>query len=64
MQELTIKQKELLRKIAEDKFSIGAFSGMIFNQFMTLNESEDRITMENCIIIALDVRLKIEEMIK
>lgn len=58
---LNKEQKELLKSIYEDKFSIGAFSGMIFN---TVAQHTTNYNQEDYIKLALDIRLKIKEMIK
>jgi len=56
---LNIKQKDLLKKIVEDKFSVGAFSGMIFNAKISKG-AETQFLVET----ALDVRLKMLEMVE
>jgi hypothetical protein len=58
---LTQEQKELLKMIYDDKFSIGAFSGMIFN---TVAQHTTNYTDEEYIRLALSIRLKIKELIK
>lgn len=56
---LTTQQKELLRMIVEDKFSIGAFSGMIFNA-----QRESGQKTEDLVAQALQVRLDMRELLK
>lgn len=53
------KQKELLKNIVNDKFSVGAFSGMIFNASLQCDEPIDKIIER-----ALSVRLIMMELIK
>ena len=55
------KQKELLTKIVNDKFSIGAFSGMIFNKYIDKN---NEFTIKELIEEALNVRLKMVELVE
>jgi hypothetical protein len=57
---LNIEQKELLKQIVNDKFSVGAFSGMIFNTKITMPQVE----VEDLVKTALNVRLKLMEMIE
>jgi len=57
---LNIEQKTLLKQIVEDKFSVGAFSGMIFNAKMTAPNVE----IEELVKTALNVRLKLQELIR
>ena len=51
------EQIELLKKIVNDKFSIGAFSGMIFNASL-----QSHCTTTELIEKALDVRLTMERL--
>jgi hypothetical protein len=58
---LTKEEKELLTQIVNDRYSIGAFSGMVFNKVA------DKVTNysdEDYIKLALSIRLKCQEMIK
>jgi len=55
---LNIEQKTLLKKIVEDKYAIGPFSGMIFNAKM----QAPNVDTAEIIKTALNVRLKIKEM--
>jgi hypothetical protein len=53
----------LLNHIANDKFAIGAFSGMVFNQACEHTLKYGNTTMEDIddlIVLALNVRLRIE----
>lgn len=58
---LNNEQKELLKSIYDDKYSVGAFSGMIFNK---IADNVTNYSHEDYIKLALDIRLKIREMIK
>lgn len=61
--EYTKEQLDLLRAIANDKFSIGAFSGMVFNDVSKLDSwSIDAIDLR--IQLALNVRLRIAQLTK
>ncbi len=62
-EKLNEKQKELLKSIVNDKFSVGAFSGMIFNAQVRKDNFLDTNT-EHLVKKALDVRLTMQEMIK
>ena len=50
----------LLEKIVADKFSIGAFSGMIYNASLTHKD----ITVEELIKRALAVRIKMQKLVE
>ncbi len=58
MIELRNEEKELLNKIVNDKYSIGSFSGMIFNNAL-LHPNK---STEELIQLALQVRLTISDM--
>ena len=61
--EYTNEQMDLLKAISNDKFSIGAFSGMIFNDVSKLdNWTIEAIDLR--IQLALNVRLRIVEVTK
>ena len=62
MENLTKQQKELLRQIVNDKFSIGAFSGMIYNSSLEVAKTGVAPNIELLTVKALDVRLKLMEM--
>jgi len=53
------KQKQELRLIVNNPASYGSFSGMIANQSL-----DSGATIEYLIIRALDIRIKLKEMIK
>lgn len=55
--ELTTEEKSLLNAIANDKFSIGAFSGMIFNALIDTDQTDEHIDMR--LKLALRIRLRI-----
>lgn len=57
MEELTQEQAKLLNDIMKDKFARGAFSGMIYNQYM---QSKDSI--QECIVKALETRLLLQKL--
>lgn len=64
---LTQQQQELLKQITNDKFSVGAFSGMIFNTYMErvspLSSDEDKLAlMDGILVAALNVRLRLQEL--
>ena len=62
MTELTKEQKELLTEIMNDRYSVGAFSGMVFNALVT---SDIPFTTENIdmvLMAALDTRLRLKEL--
>jgi len=56
---LNEKEKKLLKTIMADKYSIGAFSGMIYNKLIETNRPIEELTKQ-----ALIVRLKLEELTK
>jgi hypothetical protein len=56
---LTKEQKELLTIIVNDKFSVGAFSDMIFNAQVAHNMPTDMLIRR-----ALDVRLEMNKMVE
>jgi hypothetical protein len=63
MNEMNEKHLSLLKAIANDKFSIGAFSGMIFNDIsQTDNWTNEAIDQK--IKLALDIRIRISELTK
>ena len=68
--ELTKNEKSLLTEIVNDKFSIGAFSGMIFNGIIQYKKDEafaeasTTETMDKLIKTALRTRLRMKELIK
>jgi len=68
--ELTKDEKALLTEIVNDKFSVGAFSGMIFNGIIQYKKDEafaeasTSETMDKLIKTALRTRLRMKELIK
>jgi len=56
--ELTKEEKDLLKEIVNDKYSVGAFCGMIFNTYI----SEKDITIPELIKQALVTRLVAKRM--
>jgi hypothetical protein len=56
--ELTDRERELLHQIVEDKYSVGAFAGMIFNAYIQGGNS-----MEKLIKHALCVRLTMKDLV-
>jgi len=58
MVELTQKQKFKLKNIVGDKFSVGAFCGMITN----LHFQHSEFDTDTLIQKALEVRLRVEEL--
>jgi len=58
--ELSTEEKELLTQILNDKFSVGAFTGMIFNSYIKVPNH----TIPELIKQALMVRLVARRMIK
>ena len=62
--ELTKEQKELLSLIVNDKYSVGAFSGMIYNATINVMTSNKVVDMDYLIQQALEVRLKLVGMAK
>lgn len=60
MTQLTKEQKDLLRTIVTDKYSVGAFAGMVFNASVV----HPVVEIEDLISKALNVRLKMEELIR
>lgn len=57
--ELTTQERELLKQIVNDKFSVGAFAGMIFNQYQGRDEDLDTLIQQ-----ALKVRIRLQELAK
>lgn len=53
------REKELLEKIVKDRYSVGAFSGMVFNAHL-----KHSIPVEDLILTALRTRLTMEDMAK
>ena len=71
MVELTTKEKELLKQIVGDKFSNGAFAGMVFNavvQYRLNAKPEDKESfnelLDKLIKSALATRVRLEELSK
>ncbi len=63
MIELSIDEKDRLKRINNDPYSKGAFSGMVYNSLVEQSDwSEDKIIQH--IRLALQIRLVIEELIK
>lgn len=68
--ELTKDEKQLLTEIVNDKFSVGAFSGMIFNGLIQYKKDEafaEASTTEitdKLIKTALRTRLRMKELVK
>ena len=58
MTQLTKEQKFKLKNIVGDKFSVGAFSGMITNLYY----QQPSVEIDDLIKKALEVRLRIEEL--
>lgn len=58
---LTEEEHALLHMIVNDKFSVGAFSGMIYNQVKDC-DSWDNATIDLHIQLALKVRLRMAEL--
>ena len=58
---LTKEQKELLKNIVNDKFGIGAFSGMIYNQVKEC-DSWDNQVIDVHVKLALRIRQRIIEL--
>ena len=59
------QQKQLLKEIMNDKFSNGAFSGMVFNayvQFKLQDKDKDPELMDRLIKTALVTRLRLKEL--
>lgn len=54
------EQKEELNRIVMDKYSSGAFAGMVFNA--TIQKPD--VNIEDLILAALQVRLTMKEMVK
>jgi len=54
---LTERQKKILTKIVNDKYSVGAFSGMIFNAVL----AHPDLTIEEHLQKALEVREVMED---
>lgn len=61
---LTTDEKNLLREIVLDKFSVGAFSGMIFNASIQKQQQGITPNYESLIQEALAIRLLMKEMQK
>ena len=57
-------KKQLLKNIMDDKFSNGAFTGMIFNAQINAMTNGQVMSTELLIEKALDIRLKALEMCK
>lgn len=57
-------KKQLLKQIMEDKFSVGAFCGMVFNAQVEYATKGQIISTETLIDKALDIRLRALEMSK
>ena len=56
----TPEQKKKIQEVVNDKYSVGAFSGMIYNASVAHpNESIDRLIQK-----AIAVRLRLEELAK
>ena len=59
--ELTAQEKALLKAIIQDKFSIGAFSGMIYNSIVNVDDwSNENIALKTK--LALKIRLLLVEL--
>jgi hypothetical protein len=58
------EQKQLLKTIMDDKFSNGAFCGMIFNAQVDAATKGQTVSTEYLIERALSIRLKALEMSK
>ena len=54
---LNQEQAKLLKDIMNDKFAAGPFSGMIYNAKVTTEKDTEELVR-----IALDVRLKLQEL--
>ena len=59
---LNDEQKVLLTSIMNDKFSVGAFCGMIFNTYCA--RPNPTVTIDSLIKEALDVRLRANKLIQ
>ena len=57
---LTQDEKDLLASIMEDKYAVGAFSGMVFNAVI----SNKDMTTEEVLKKALEVRLELRRLSK
>ncbi len=57
---LTEKERELLTQIVNDKYSVGAFSGMIFNT--VISEGERGLSTEQIVKKALQTRLLLTQL--
>ena len=55
--ELTFEEKTLLHQIVTDKYSVGAFAGMIFNAKLTTDRPTEQLIQQ-----ALRVRLTMKEL--
>lgn len=72
MATLTPEQKTLLASIVNDKFSVGAFSGMIFNALQGYHHQAGETAFQeqwdeklnSAVRAALDVRLHLVELAK
>lgn len=56
---LTTEQKVMLEAIVNDKYGYAPFAGMVFNKAV-----DSKLDIESLIKMALDVRIKMKEMIK
>ena len=56
---LTKTEQDLLMRIINDKYSVGAFAGMIFNAYLGSGKSIDEL-----VGLALRVRLRMMELIE
>lgn len=61
--ELTKEQTNLLKAIINDRFSIGAFSGMIYNQVKDCDDWTNEI-IDIHIQLALKIRLRMIEIVE
>jgi len=57
-------KKELLKSIMQDKFSNGAFCGMIFNAYIDAANKGINPNVDELIDIALKIRLRAMELYK
>lgn len=68
MVELTKDEKTLLNEIVNDKFSVGAFSGMVFNALVQYRLHDDKTNAnemtDKLIKTALNTRLRLRELAK
>lgn len=60
---LSNEEKDLLKLIVDDRFSVGAFAGMIYNDISKQdNWNNDKIELH--IQLALRIRLLMQKMVK